>query len=50
MMFVGAIGTGAVPKEYFGIFERFSVFAATGFTAVLGLYLFNGFGELDGKE
>ncbi|WP_075719132.1 DUF998 domain-containing protein [Roseburia sp. 499] len=43
MMFAGAIGTGAVPKEYFGIFERFSVFAATGFNAVLGVYLFQGF-------
>ena len=49
MMFAGAIGTNAVPKAYFGIFERFSVFAATGFTAVLGVYLFNGFGELSGK-
>jgi hypothetical membrane protein len=26
-----------------GIFERFSVFAATGFNAVLGIYLWNGF-------
>ena len=43
MMFVGAIGQGAVPKEYFGIVERFSVFAAVGFTAVLGVYLFCGF-------
>lgn len=43
MMFAGAIGTGAVPKEYFCIFERFSVFAATGFNAVLGVYLFQGF-------
>ncbi|MBR4554237.1 MAG: DUF998 domain-containing protein [Ruminococcus sp.] len=48
-MFAGAIGSGAVPKEYFGIFERFSVFAAAGFTAVLGVYLFNGFGELEEK-
>lgn len=43
MMFVGAIGTGVAPKEYFGVFERFSVFAATGFNAVLGVYLFQGF-------
>lgn len=42
MMFAGAIGTNAVPKAYFGIAERFSVFAATGFNAVLGLYLFLG--------
>lgn len=43
MMFVGAIGTNVVPKEFFGIVERFSVFAATGFNAVLGIYLFMGF-------
>lgn len=43
MMFVGAVGTSIVPKEFFGIVERFSVFAATGFNAVLGIYLFMGF-------
>ena len=43
MMMVGAIGKGAVPPQYFGIVERFSVFAAVGFNAVRGLYLFNGF-------
>lgn len=45
LMFMGAIGTNVVPKEFFGIPERFSVFAATGFNAVLGIYLFRGFGE-----
>ncbi|MGL4772434.1 MAG: DUF998 domain-containing protein [Clostridium sp.] len=43
MMLTGAIGVGVLPKEYFGIPERFSVFAATGFNAVLGVYLFKGF-------
>lgn len=43
LMFAGAIGTGIVPSEYFGIPERFSVFSAVGFNAVLGVYLFNGF-------
>lgn len=43
LMFAGAIGTNIVPREYFGIPERFSVFAATGFNAVLGVYLFCGF-------
>lgn len=43
MMFIGAFGTMAAPKAYFGIFERFSVFSATGFTAVLGWFLYNGF-------
>ena len=39
-MFMGAMGVNIVPPEYFGIPERFSVFAATGFNAVLGMYLF----------
>lgn len=43
LMFAGAIGTNIVPREYFGIPERFSVFAATGFNAVLGFYLYWGF-------
>lgn len=43
MMFMGPIGMAAFPPQYFGIFERFSTFAAVGFTAVLGVYLFNGF-------
>lgn len=47
MMFTGAIGTIAVPSEYFGIVERFSVFAAVGFNAVLGWYLFKGFERRD---
>ena len=42
MMFVGAIGTGVVPHEFFGVVERFSVFAAVGFTASLGIFLFRG--------
>lgn len=44
-MLLGAIGVNALPKEYFGVPERFSVFAATAFNAVLGLYLFFGFKE-----
>lgn len=45
MMLIGAIGQGLVPPQFFGIMERFSVFAAVGFNAVLGLFLFHGFGE-----
>ena len=45
LMFAGAIGSGAVPPEYFGIFERFSTFSAVGFNAVLGVYLFKGFNK-----
>lgn len=40
MMMIGAFGMNIVPKEYFGIVERFSVFAATGFQAVLGMHLY----------
>lgn len=40
MMLVGAGGTKLVPAEYFGIVERFSVLAATGFNAALGVHLF----------
>ena len=40
MMMVGAFGMNLVPKEYFGVVERFSVFAATGYNAVLGVELY----------
>ena len=42
MMLVGAVGMKLVPAEYFGVVERFSVFAATGFNAALGIHLFRG--------
>lgn len=40
MMLVGAVGIKIVPAKYFGVVERFSVFAATGFNAALGIHLF----------
>ena len=40
MMLVGALGMKLVPAEYFGVVERFSVFAATGFNTALGVHLF----------
>lgn len=40
MMLVGALGMKIIPAEYFGVVERFSVFAATGFNAALGIQLF----------
>lgn len=43
LMIAGAIGVNIVPIQYFGIPERFSVIAAMGFNAVLGVYLFRGF-------
>jgi len=45
LMMAGGIGVGVVPKEVFGLFQRFSNLAATGFNAVLGVYLFQGFGR-----
>ena len=40
MMLIGTLGLKLVPAEFFGIVERFSVFAATGFNAALGVHLF----------
>ncbi len=40
MMLAGAFGMKLVPAAYFGVVERFSVFAATGFNAALGIHLF----------
>lgn len=42
LMLVGALGMKLVPAAYFGVVERCSVFAATGFNAALGLHLFWG--------
>ena len=39
-MFMGSIGTGVAPKEYFGVLERFSVFSVVIYTALLGLFGF----------
>lgn len=39
-MFVGAVGSANVPKEVFGIVERFSTYSAVIFTSVLGIYGF----------
>lgn len=40
LMFVGAVGSGSVPKEIFGIFERFSTYSAVAFTGILGVFGF----------
>ena len=37
---LGLLGMKLVPAAYFGVVERFSVFADTGFNAALGLHLF----------
>ena len=41
MMMAGAVGQGLVPHSLFGVVERLSVFAAVGFDAVLGIWLFS---------
>ncbi|MCR5653877.1 MAG: hypothetical protein K6F88_08785 [Ruminococcus sp.] len=41
-MMIGAIGTGAMSKAVFGLFERFSTFSAVVFNTVLGIYLLKG--------
>ena len=45
LMILGAVGVNLLPSAYFGLAERLSTFAAVGFNAVLGIYLFSGFGE-----
>lgn len=49
LMLAGAVGINIVPADYFGIAERFSVFAAAGFNASLGIQLFLRRAE-EGKE
>jgi hypothetical protein len=39
-MFFGSIGIGIMPKNYFGLVERFSVFSVVIFTGILGVWGF----------
>lgn len=39
-MMMGAIGSMAVPASIFGLFERFSTYAAVMFTGAMGAYVF----------
>ena len=48
LMMAGAVGTALLPHDYFGIPERFSVFASAGFPAVLGIYMKKGW-KRDGE-
>ena len=43
LMFMGAVGSANVPKEIFGIVERFSTYSAVVFTGALGVYGFKVF-------
>jgi len=49
-MMVGSIGLGVVPKAYFGVMERLSVFSGSGFVVVLGCYVFVGFDLIERKH
>ncbi len=42
-MIIGTIGLVVVPPAYGGIMERLSIFSASGFSFVLGFYVFIGF-------
>lgn len=46
-MFFGAVGSQNLPKEVFGVVERFSTYSSVIFTAVLGIH---GFISFDGEE
>lgn len=50
MMMIGSVGTMVVPKDYFGIVQRISVFSVPVFNAVLGVYLYKGFNTKEVKE
>ena len=39
-MFFGVVGSQNAPKEYFGVFERFSTYSATIYIGVLAVYGF----------
>ncbi len=42
-MLFGAVGSGLVVKEYFGLVERASTYSAVTFLAILGIYGFHNF-------
>ena len=45
LMILGALGVNLLSSAYFGLTERFSTFAAVGFNAVLGIYLYNDYSK-----
>lgn len=47
LMFLGAAGSGLVPRQYFGIPERFSTYSAVCFTAVIAVIAFLKFGKVE---
>ena len=49
-LIIGTIGLGLAPLGYGGLMERLSVFSASGFSFVLGFYVFIGFDLMEGKR
>ena len=49
-MFFGSIGMGIVSKEFFGLFERISVFSIVVFTFTLGIFGFLQVNTKNSKE
>jgi len=47
LMFLGAAGSAAVPRAFFGIVERFSTYSAVCFTAVIAVIAFKKFGKME---
>ncbi len=50
LMFLGPISMAVVPIEFFGIVERFSVYSAVVFTAILGMYGFAFFDAIEERK
>lgn len=46
-MFIGAVGVNMVPQTYFGLVERFGGYSAVTFNAILGLYGFSDFNNMN---
>ena len=46
-MLIGTVGLGIAPLGYGGLMERIAIFPGTGFSLVLGLYLFFGFDRME---
>lgn len=40
LMFIGAVGSANVPKDIFGVIERFSTYSVVIFTGILGIFGF----------
>ena len=46
-MLIGTVGLCVAPLGYGGLMERFAIFPGTGFSLILGLYMFFGFDRME---